>query len=462
VVARVGGEEITAAELDASLRFRLHDLDQARHTLREQRLEELVNQRLGRPAGADLSAARRAGDVQILLAAPEPLRTELDLAGARLRGDPEGRVTIVEFVDFQSPYSRRIQPILRRILEEYQGSVRLAVRDLPLPFHRQARLAAEAAACAGEQDAYWDYHDLLLREQARLERSELERYATRLGLDGEAFRSCLASGRFAAKVSADLKIARRMGLSVVPTLFVNGIYLKGPQSYADLARIVEGELGEQFDGASDTEAPDDPDPAALRNARLSELPLVLFATLVSESPAPALAGIRVLGENRSSLYRVGEEVMEGVELIAVERGRAFLRRGNAVEYLVLQDSSGEGGPALEPPRVPLDLLPEPDAVITLRRAWVSGALAKRGVLEARLEPGRGVHDGHRLLKLGEVEPGDLYEGLGLEAGDLIMLVDGEWLTDRQNPLWEALETRDAITLVFVRRGRYLSHRYVIE
>jgi protein-disulfide isomerase len=402
VVARVGGEAITAAELDASLRFRLHDLDQARYTLRAKRLEELVNQRLGRPAGADLSAARRAGDVQLLLAPPEPLRVELDLAGARLRGDPEARVTIVEFVDFQSPYSRRMQPVLRRILEEYRGSVRLAVRDLPLPFHRQARLAAEAAACAGEQDAYWDYHDLLLREQARLERSDLERYAARLGLDGEAFRSCLAAGRFAAKVSADLEIARWLGLSVVPTLFVNGIYLKGPQSYADLARIVEGELGEESDGTGASEAPDDPDAAALRSAWLSELPLVL------------------------------------------------------------QDSSGEGGPALDPPRVPLDLLPKPDAVITLRRAWVSGALANRGVLAARLEPGRGVHDGHRLLKLAEVEPGDLYQGLGLEAGDLIMLVDGEWLTDRQNPLWTALETRDEITLVFVRRGRYLTHRYLIE
>src|SRR5436190_1623574 len=67
-----------------------------------------------------------------------------------VRGAVDAPVTMVEFIDYQSPYCQRMQPVLRRLLDEYPAHVRLVVRDFPLPVHRDAARAAEAADCAGE------------------------------------------------------------------------------------------------------------------------------------------------------------------------------------------------------------------------------------------------------------------------------------------------------------------------
>lgn len=105
-----------------------------------------------------------------------------------------------------------------------------------------------------------------------------------------------------------------------------------------------------------------------------------------------------------------------------------------------------------PPRVPSDLPPPPRGVHRVARARVEAALEQETALARRFRTSRTVHDGHRLLKLGTVEEGGFLAELGLASRDVLMLVDGEWVTDRDNPLWEALRTRDELVLVVVREG----------
>src|SRR5688572_7169092 len=114
-------------------------------------------------------------------------------------------------------------------MKAHPGKVKLVFKDLPLPFHKLARPAHEAARCAGAEGRYWDYHDRLFEEQPRFERDDLVRYAADLGLDGEKFGRCLADRRYAAAVDADLAEARALGIRGTPTFLINGRRLVGAQ-----------------------------------------------------------------------------------------------------------------------------------------------------------------------------------------------------------------------------------------
>jgi hypothetical protein len=117
---------------------------------------------------------------------------------------------------------------------------------------------------------------------------------------------------------------------------------------------------------------------------------------------------------------------------------------------------------LLPPAVPPALQPPSRELRTLSRARVEAALAHESALDRQFETSRSVHDGHRLLKLGYVGPGSFYAELGLESRDVLLLVDGEWVTDLGNPLWAALRSRDELVLVVMRRGTPRSWRVRIE
>jgi len=373
-VARVDGEAITAAELDSALRLALYDLEYVRYEARLAKLQELVQERLRRAPGE--SAADR---VEILLEPPDPPRIALELGDAPVRGAAAAEVVLVEFVDFESAHCRRMQPILRRLLEGYAGVLQLVVFDLPLPFHPHAKQAASAAGCAAEQGAYWAYHDALLQTARPLDRDELERQAGRLSLDEEPFALCL-DRHTAAAVEADLGVAAALGLRVVPTFFVNGLYLRGPRSYEELARVIDRELGRP--------------PAAERSAPPS--------------------------------------------------------------------AAGQSDPVDPSQSVSLDRLPDPDAVLTLSRAALDAALQDREALAGQLSPTLGKSGGPRVLQIREMRNGDLFALLGLESGDALLLVDGEWITDVSNPLWKVFAERDTVTLAILRRARRHVFRYEIE
>ena len=76
-------------------------------------------------------------------------------------GSSGASVDIVEFSDFQCPFCKQAAPTLRRLVEKYEGRVRLVWKDFPLPTHAAAKTAAEAGACAHDQGRFWDFHDLM-------------------------------------------------------------------------------------------------------------------------------------------------------------------------------------------------------------------------------------------------------------------------------------------------------------
>jgi protein-disulfide isomerase len=180
------------------------------------------NVTLGRSDGAAFVPLELEG-----LDDPEAL---VALARGVTKGDPNAPVTILEFGDYQCPgcgeFAREYKPGVELALIE-TGRAKFVFHDFPLvAIHPHAFVAARAARCAEDQGMFWEYHDELFRQQARWSPEAdplgtFEGYAESLGLDVPDFRSCLNSDRHADVVTANLRLAERLGVPRTPTILVD-------------------------------------------------------------------------------------------------------------------------------------------------------------------------------------------------------------------------------------------------
>ncbi|MFY9578221.1 MAG: Na+/H+ antiporter NhaA [Gaiellaceae bacterium] len=150
------------------------------------------------------------------------LAASVDPGRDHIRGPEEAPVTLVEYGDFECPYCGQAEPTVRELLTDF-GDLRYVWRHLPLnDVHPNAQLAAEAAEAAGDQDAFWEMHDLLFQHQDALRPSDVIGYAEQLGLDTERFTATLDGHADAARIAEDVDSADLSGVSGTPTFFVNG------------------------------------------------------------------------------------------------------------------------------------------------------------------------------------------------------------------------------------------------
>ena len=181
----------------------------------------------------------------------DPLRFDVAADGFAARGAPDAAVTIVEFSDFECPFCVRVQPTLERVLQEYAGRLRLVYRHFPLTsIHPRAWKAAEASLCAGEQDRFWEMHDLMFAEQHAVSVPDLKDKARRLGLSGAEFDGCLDSGRHYEAVRSDILAGTAAGVSGTPAFLVNGRFLSGAVPFEHFAALIDDELARVDGGGS--------------------------------------------------------------------------------------------------------------------------------------------------------------------------------------------------------------------
>ena len=295
VLAVVGGEPVTRAEIEKTIGAQLTELERRRFELVQQALNQAINERLvsleaaaqgvtaeeylaanvAEPSDVDVDAFYQANQARIrrpkeqvandirnylrqermtahgkeLLAKHEvvvyldPPRVEIDVAGHPSKGPESAPLTLVEFSDFECPFCSRVNPSIAAVRKTYGDQLRVVFRQFPLPIHPRAPKAAEASLCAHDQGKFWEMHDLLFEEQRKLAVDDLKEKAVRLGLDAESFSSCLDGGKYAAQVAADLEEGRRLGVSGTPALFLNGRFLPGgalPEE--QLAEFIDQEL----------------------------------------------------------------------------------------------------------------------------------------------------------------------------------------------------------------------------
>jgi protein-disulfide isomerase len=151
-------------------------------------------------------------------------------------GNPDAPVTVIEYGDFECPYCAAAAPVLRQLVEESDGQVRLVFRHFPLAgTHPHALTAALAAEAAGAQGAFWQMHDLLFARQDRLSDVALQAYAQELGLDADRVVG-EAAQEFAGKVAADFEQGLEDEVAGTPTVIVDGELFSGRVELAALRR----------------------------------------------------------------------------------------------------------------------------------------------------------------------------------------------------------------------------------
>ena len=157
-----------------------------------------------------------------------------------VRGNADGRVTLVEYGDFQCPYCGAAYPVVREVEERAGDLLRVVFRNFPLnTIHPLAEGAAEAAEAAGAQGRFWEMHDTLFEHQRRLNPSDLERYAESIGLDLDRFRTELAEGAWRETVRQQFRGGIMSGVNGTPTFFINGVRHDGDYSVEAILAAVE-------------------------------------------------------------------------------------------------------------------------------------------------------------------------------------------------------------------------------
>jgi len=148
---------------------------------------------------------------------------------AREMGLQTAKVVVEELADFQCPFCGRFNSVAEpRLREQYvqTGKIRFIFRNY-LVVGAESNLAANAALCAGDQDAFWAYHDLLYTNQGAensgaFASPRLESFAAQLNLDGVKFDQCLSNQTHADVINGDIQVGHHYGINGTPSFFVNG------------------------------------------------------------------------------------------------------------------------------------------------------------------------------------------------------------------------------------------------
>ena len=172
---------------------------------------------------------------------PVPISSKDPMWGKR-----DALITIVQYSDFQCPYCSRVEPTMDKVKSTYGDKVRVVWKNNPLPFHQNAKPAAEAAQgvfALGGNDAFWKFHDTAFKNQGSLSADSYVKWAQEAGVkDIAAFKAGLDSHKWADKVDADLNAGKAAGVQGTPAFFVNGVFINGAQPFENFQKTIDQEL----------------------------------------------------------------------------------------------------------------------------------------------------------------------------------------------------------------------------
>ena len=160
-----------------------------------------------------------------------------------VQGPIDAAVTLVQYGDYECPYTRMSRHSVHQLQREYPDRLRFVFRHFPLEaIHPHARSAATAAEAAGAQTDFWRMHEHLFEHQKALAESDLHRYALELRLDGERFEHDRRSSRVRERVERDLASGEAGGVQGTPTFYVNGTRYDRAYDLESLRSAIVGHL----------------------------------------------------------------------------------------------------------------------------------------------------------------------------------------------------------------------------
>jgi len=221
-----------------------------------------VTDSAGQPAGSSTSEPAETAlptidlslppmECQVVSVSPTPGPTEVSLfppvqEDDWVMGGENATLTITEYSDFQCPYCSLLASDLKQLYDEHPEDVRIVFRHFPLPGHPLAMMAAYATEAAGEQDMFWEMHDLIFSQQQSFASMSEDQFAewlveqaADLGLDETQFGETMNSQAVTEKVKSAQHHGLTIGIPGTPFLLLNGLPYQGPRDLANLKSILK-------------------------------------------------------------------------------------------------------------------------------------------------------------------------------------------------------------------------------
>jgi protein-disulfide isomerase len=165
--------------------------------------------------------------VDVAFKGPAPIVETVSTGTSPAQGPANAPVTIVMFSDFQCPACSATHPILKKVMEQYPGKIRFVVRDFPLEeLHEHAYNAALAAEAANRQGKFFEYTEILYKNQSALDDDSLRKYAAQIGLNARQFEIDFKSDSTAATVNKDIADGESYQIHGTPTIFIAGVRMR--------------------------------------------------------------------------------------------------------------------------------------------------------------------------------------------------------------------------------------------
>jgi len=166
-----------------------------------------------------------------------------DIISTSYGTNPDAKVSIIDFSDFQCPACKMFSGQLRAIMEYYGDQINVDYKHFPI--NPNSYTLAEASECARDYGKFWEYHDILFESTEKHNTISLTAIATSLGIDASEFSTCLQTGEKKEKVNTDQKVGGQIGVKGTPTIIINGLIIEGARSFEELKEIIDKELANE-------------------------------------------------------------------------------------------------------------------------------------------------------------------------------------------------------------------------
>lgn len=171
-----------------------------------------------------------------------PKKAEFNLQEARSKGNPEARVKIVEYIDFQCPACAFGIKYLKSFIEAHPNDIYLQVRYFPLTnMHHHAMVSALYSECAARQGKFWALDDLMIPQQSQWAQlispdPVFQAMATQVGMNIDQLNTCLASDDARKVINDEKSVGQSLGITSTPTYFINDKMVVGTKSLQEVLK----------------------------------------------------------------------------------------------------------------------------------------------------------------------------------------------------------------------------------
>jgi len=165
-----------------------------------------------------------------------------------VKGNPEAKVTLIEYLDFECEACGAYYPFVKQLSEEFKNDLRIITRYFPLPGHKNGLPAALAVEAAGRQGKFWEMHDIVFENQAQWGEKQttdskvFEEYAQKIGLDMAKFKEDVNSQSVKDRVQRDVDLGIQLGNTGTPSFYLNGQKIQNIRNYEEFKALIQTEI----------------------------------------------------------------------------------------------------------------------------------------------------------------------------------------------------------------------------